>query len=145
LRAHVFGEFVAIARAPFVFAVAAGSREQWNSADESAALVAEDAAISSRCQTKFVDQGSRPPSRQELEHNKNKPGCPALSYEKQNQGSRRILPAARSGRSNVEVYALIERGSRLQPEFLAPGLFGEFLNHEARCEPRPHTPAFCQR
>jgi hypothetical protein len=41
-------EIVAVARPPFVLAVPTRSREQWNSADESAALVVENAAASAR-------------------------------------------------------------------------------------------------
>ena len=60
LRAHLSREIGAIARAPFVLAVPARSNEHGNSADESAVLIAEDAALSARRQTKFVDQVSRP-------------------------------------------------------------------------------------
>jgi hypothetical protein len=42
------GEIVTIARSPFVPAVPARSSEQWNGADESAALIAEDAAVFAR-------------------------------------------------------------------------------------------------
>jgi hypothetical protein len=54
------GEIVAIARLPFVLAVPARSSEHWDSADESAALIAKDAAFAARRQTKFMDQVSRP-------------------------------------------------------------------------------------
>ena len=48
LRAHLLGEIVAIARPPFVFAVPARASEHWNSADEGAALIAENAAVQTR-------------------------------------------------------------------------------------------------
>ncbi|HLH48880.1 MAG TPA: hypothetical protein VKV96_06030 [Roseiarcus sp.] len=89
LRAHLLGEIVAIARSPFVLAVPARSREHWNSADESAVLIAEDAAASARRQMKLMDQMSCP-SISRLEHIMNRLEGPALFLKNRTKILQRI-------------------------------------------------------
>jgi len=50
-------------------------------ADESAALIAEDAAFAARHRMKFMNQDFALSIR-ETEHNRNKPGCPVQFCEK---------------------------------------------------------------
>jgi hypothetical protein len=57
LRAHLPGEFVARARAPYMRAVCRHPGQKRNGADESARFIACDAAISARRQVKFAVQG----------------------------------------------------------------------------------------